>query len=176
MSTKPTKKRKKGFWYYVSVESPLDERQERALKKIQVETLGAALILTSINTFIMDFFYKWCENNSAALLLIAAACCIYFTVRSGVKGCLFGVKGARAELLFMTTWAFLFVFDLWQDITWAFRGVTVEITRDGMLTFDFCGKLLDLSFFIEVVVMAVFLIREKKAKERGDDNSENDDR
>lgn len=176
MSTKHTKKRKKGFWYYISVESPLDERQERALKNIQVETLGAALILTTANTFIMDLYYKWCENNSAALMLILALCLIYFTVRRGVKGCLFGTKGARAELLVIAGWTLISVLYLYLDIKQAIRGMPLEITRDGMLTIDFCSRIMNYSLFIDAVVMAIFLIREKKAKERGDDNSENDER
>lgn len=176
MSTKPTKKRKKGFWYYISVESPLDERQERAFKKIQVETLGAALILTFANTLIMDFFYKWCESYSSAIALILPSCLIYFTIRRGVKGCLFGTKGARIELLAMAVWAFTFVHFLYQDIKRAILGVPVEITRDGMLTDEFCTKIMYSSYVIVAVIMAIFLIREKKAKERDDDNSENDDR
>ncbi len=172
MNTKPTKKRKKGFWYYISVESPLDERQELALKSIQAETFSAAFILTVLNSFIMDYYYKWCENNSAAIMLIIAACCIYSTIRRGVKGCLFGVKGARSELFLMAVWAFVFVVNLQFDIKWAIRGIPLKITRDGMLTFDFCGRIMYFSFFINAVIMAIFLIREKKAKKRDTDDLE----
>lgn len=171
MKTKPKKKHKKGFWYYVSVESPLDERQESALKSIQVETLGAMLILTFLNAWVMDY-YKWCETNTAAMMLILAPCLIYFTVKRGVKGCLFGTKGARFELLSMAFWVIFFVFNLCQDIKWAIRGMPLEITHDGMLTLDFCDRIFYLSFFIIAVIMAIFLKREKKAKKRDNDNSE----
>lgn len=171
MKTKPKKKRKKGFWYYVSVESPLDERQESALKSIQVETLGAMLILTFLNAWVMDY-YKWCETNTAAMALILAPCLIYFTVKRGVKGCLFGTKGARFELLLMAFWMIFFVFNLYQDIKWAIPGIPLEITRDGMLTLNFCNRIVYFSWFINAVSMAIFLLREKKAKERDNDSSE----
>ena len=91
---KAKKKRKKGLLYYLSVESPLDERQQLVLKSIQAETCGAALLLTFLNAYIMENFYMWCESNWGAMMLIIALSVIYMTVKREIKGCLFGVKGA----------------------------------------------------------------------------------
>lgn len=83
MNTKPKKKRRKGFWHYVSVESPLDERQELISTKIQVEGTSIALALIAVNTAIMDYFYKWCEKYSMTVVLLVVISGIY----DGQKGC-----------------------------------------------------------------------------------------
>lgn len=172
---KAKKKRKKGLLYYLSVESPLDERQQLVLKSIQAETCSAALLLAFFNTYIMENYYMWCESNWGAMMLIIALGVIYMTVKRGIKGCLFGVKGARAELIVMAAWAFLFVFDLISDVKMALRGVQSEMVRDGALTTEFCGKIMYLSFFIEAAIMAVFLLREKNAAKRRTGSSDKGD-
>lgn len=169
---KAKKKRKKGLLYYLSVESPLDERQQLALKSIQAETCGAAFLLAFFNAYIMENHYMWCESIWGAMMLIIALSMIYMSVKRGIKGCLFGVKGARAELMIMAAWAFLFVFELISDVKWALRGIRPEMVRDGALTTDFCGKIMYFSFFIEAAIMAFFLLRERNAAKRRAESSD----
>lgn len=174
MNTKPKKKHRKGFWHYVSVESPLDERQELISTKIQVEGISIALALIAVNTAIMDYFYKWCENYFTAMVLLVVISGIYTTVRRGAKGCLFGVKGARSEILMILVAALVFPLMLMDDIESA-RLNMFEITRNGMVTQQFCFLLFWCLEFVEAMILLFFIIREKRAKKRGAENSDKEE-
>lgn len=119
----------------------------------------------------MEHFYKWCESYSASTTLTIHIAVLYIIVKRGVKGCLFGIKGARSELFMMGAWLFLGIIQIEEHIKFAVWKWYPEMTRDGMLTIEFCNQLASLLMFSEGIAMAVFLIREKKAKKRGGDNS-----
>lgn len=174
MNTKPKKKRRKGFWHYVSVESPLDERQELISTKIQVEGISIALALIAVNTAIMDYFYKWCENYFTAMVLLVVISGIYTTVRRGAKGCLFGVKGARSEILMILVAALVFPLMLMDDIESA-RLNMFEITRNGMVTQQFCFLIFWCLEFVEAMILLFFIIREKRAKMRRAESSDKEE-
>lgn len=171
MSKKTRKKRKKSFWDYILVESPLDERQQLAATKINLEGIAIAFLLTIINIYIMEDFYKWCERYSASTMLTIHIAGLYIIIKRGVNGCLFGIKGARSELLIMGTWLFAGISQIEEHIKFAVWKWYPEVTHDGMLTLGLCNQLTFLLMFLEGIAMAVFLIREKKAKKRDNDSS-----
>lgn len=172
MSKKPAKKRKKSFLDYVLTESPLDERQQLAATKISLEGIAIAFLLAIINICVMEDYYKWCESYSASTFLTIDIALLYIIVKRGVKGCLFGIKGARSELLMMGVWLFLGISQIGEHIKFAIWKWYPEMIRDGRLTLEFCNQLSFLLKFSCGIALAVFLIREKKAKERDNDNSE----
>lgn len=174
MNTKNKKKRRKGFWHYVSVESPLDERQELISTKIQVEGLSIALALIAVNTVIMDYFYKWCENYFMAMVLLVLIDVIYTTIRRGAKGCLFGVKGARSEILTVMSTTLVFSLTLATDIESAQLDM-YEIMHDGMLTQQFCNLLFWGLDFVAAMILLFFMIREKRAKKRRAESSDKEE-
>lgn len=171
---KKEKKRRKGFWNYVSVESPLDERQKLISTKIQVEGISIALVLVAINTVIMDYLYKWCENYFIAMVLLVVISGIYMTVRRGAKGCLFGVKGARSEILTVLVAAPVFPLTLETDIESAQLDM-FEIMHNGMLTQRFCFLLFWGLDFVEAMILLFFMIREKRAKKRRAESSDKEE-
>lgn len=166
MSKKTRKKRKKGFWYYVSVESPLDERQNLAATQINSEGVAIAFLLTIINLYIMEDIYKWCESYSAPTTLTIHIAGLYVIIKRGIKGCLFGIKGARMELLVMGFWIFIGITQIAEYIKFAAWKWFPEVTHDGMLTLGFCNQLMFLFMFLNGIAMLVFIIREKRAKKR----------
>lgn len=171
MSKKTRKKRKKSFWDYILAESPLDERQQLAATKINLEGIAIAFLLAIININIMEHFYKWCESYSASTMLTIYIAGLYIIIKRGFKGCLFGIKGARSELLIMGIWLFAGISQIEEHIKFAVWKWYPEMTRDGMLTIEFCNQLMFLLMLLSGIAMAVFLMREKKAKKRGGDNS-----
>lgn len=171
---KAKKKRKKGLLYYLSVESPLDERQELISTKIQLEGITIALALVAANTAIMDYFYKWCDNYFMTVVLLVVISGIYMTIRRGVKGCLFGVKGARAEILTVLGAALVFPLMLMDDIESSQLGM-FEITRNGTVTQQFCYLLFWGLDFAEAMILLFFIIREKKVKKRRTEGSDKEE-
>lgn len=166
MSKKTRKKHKKSFWDYILVESPLDERQDLAATKINLEGIAIAFLLTIINIYIMEDFYKWCERYSASTMLTIHIAGLYIIIKRSVNGCLFGIKGARSELLIMGTWLFAGISQIEEHIKFAVWKWFPEVTHDDMLTLGFCNQLMFLFMFLNGIAMLVFIIREKRAKKR----------
>ena len=164
-------KHKKSFWDYILVESPLDERQDLAATKINLEGIAIAFLLAIINIYIMEDFYKWCERYSASTMLTIHIAGLYIIIKRGVNGCLFGIKGARSELLIMGIWLFAGISQIKEHIKFAVWKWYPEMTRDGMIMIEFCNQLMFLLMFLEGIAIAVFLMREKKAKKRDNDSS-----
>lgn len=166
MSKKTRKKRKKSFLNYILTESPLDERQDLAATKINLEGIAIAFFLTAINIFIIEDIYKWCESYSAPTTLTIHIAGLYVIIKRGVKGCLFGIKGARMELLVMGFWIFIGITQIAEYIKFAAWKWFPEVTHDGMLTLGFCNQLMFLFMFLNGIALLVFIIREKRAKRR----------
>lgn len=101
MNKNPGKRRKHSLIYSLAYDdSPLDERQKALSTKITVESLVILSSLIISNIFVMEHFYKWCETFSDSTFIICGVCIIYFVLRNGITGCLFGIKGVRRGMMF----------------------------------------------------------------------------
>lgn len=70
-----------------------DERQERLRDKITIKVTNIFVRLWLVNIIIMEQFYQWCESYLLSSYLILAIALLFWHIKNGVNGSLFGVEG-----------------------------------------------------------------------------------
>lgn len=73
-----------------------DERQKLLRSRLVIEALCACVVISLINNWVMEFYYKWAESYIMPTCLIITLCFIYLEIRLTVKGCLIGTVGQKS--------------------------------------------------------------------------------
>ena len=141
-----------------------DERQNIMRSRLAIEALLIYVALTTVNSMVMEMFYRWSESWMTVTLLFMVLCLLWWSIRCAVKGCLLAVSGRFAQktsaVLIVLAGALnmvRFVFDIGEE------GYFVT---DGMLLEDF---MFALSFLLligcGIFILCVMRHEEKKNKE-----------
>lgn len=150
----------------------LDERQRQVRLKLVTEAVSIYGIASFLNTAVMDRLYKWCDSFFAPMLLIAAVCYLYWILRCGFKGALFGVNGLFSAKV--TAWLVIIqAFVMGVNICFDFSEKEKAFFYDGMLsTTVVCG--ITVVIFLATAVSVIILVKKSEKAERdcGEDSTD----
>lgn len=134
------------------------------------------MALGFLNVWIMEDFYKWCETYSNSMFIIFGIGLIYFVLRCGTTGCLFGIRGVAYGMTFSAiVMAVSGILGIYNALTLTplvkidgeFQEVPFAIVRNGALTGEFSMLIYQCLYIIYAIILWIYIIREKKAEKRG---------
>lgn len=164
-------KRKKGKYSLKQYENPRDERQELQARKILIESLSIFAALVMINAWVWER-HVWSESIMATTLVFVGVCNLYALIKSIAANCLFGIRGADFQLFPTAVIILSSVMGINNALRFGSGLDPFSVIRNGMVTWEFQMLIAWTLLLVSMLIRLFYIIREKKARKRGADDSE----